>query len=217
MESLQQVDKVSAKVRREGNIMEIPAEEIVPGDIMILESGDLVTADIRLLKASKLQVNESVLTGESVPVSKHGDRVREDMPLAERWDMLYKGTAVTRGSGEGIALATGMDTEIGVIASLVQEAREEKDPLEKWLNQLGRKLVWVVIAVAIVAGGIGIISGKELFLMIKTTIALVVAAIPEGLPIIATVALARGMYRMARRNALVRRLSSVQTLRSTNV
>ena len=217
MESLQRVDRVTARVRRDGRPAEISAEEIVPGDIVIVESGNLITADVRITEASKLQVNESPLTGESLPVDKQVEPVAADAILAERASMLYKGTAVTRGSGEGVVVATGMDTEIGTIASLVQEAREEEDPLEKRLNRLGKKLVWIVIAIAAVVAAAGILAGRELFLMIETAIALAVAAIPEGLPIVATVALARGMQRMAKRNALVRRLSAVQTLGSTSV
>ena len=217
MESLQSMDRVTARVRRDGRPAEISAEEIVPGDIIIVESGNLITADVRITEASKLQVNESPLTGESLPVDKQVEPVAADAILAERASMLYKGTAVSRGSGEGVVVATGMDTEIGTIASLVQEAREEEDPLEKRLNRLGKKLVWIVIAIAAVVAAAGILAGRELFLMIETAIALAVAAIPEGLPIVATVALARGMQRMAKRNALVRRLSAVQTLGSTSV
>jgi len=217
MESLQRVDRVTARVRRDGRPAEISAEEIVPGDIVIVESGNLITADVRITEASKLQVNESPLTGESLPVDKQVEPVAADAILAERASMLYKGTAVTRGSGEGVVVATGMDTEIGTIASLVQEAREEEDPLEKRLNRLGKKLVWIVIAIAAVVAAAGILAGRELFLMIETAIALAVAAIPEVLPIVATVALARGMQRMAKRNTLVRRLSAVQTLGSTSV
>jgi Ca2+-transporting ATPase len=131
--------------------------------------------------------------------------------------MLFKGTAVTRGSGVGVAVSTGMETELGTVASLVKEAEKGSDPLERQLNVLGRKLIWVVVSIAAVAGGSGVIVGRDILLMIKTTVALIVAAIPEGLLVVATVALARGMHRMARENALLRRLSGVQTLGSTNV
>lgn len=217
MESLQKLDRVSSRVRRAGAETEVEAEEIVPGDIALLESGELVTADVRLLETAGLQVDESALTGESIPVDKQTGVLDEATPLAERSNMLFKGTAVTRGSGVGVAVSTGMETELGTVASLVKEAKEGTDPLEKQLNMLGRKLIWVVIAVAVVAGGSGAIVGKELLLMIKTTVALIVAAIPEGLLVVATVALARGMHRMAKKNALLRRLSAVQTLGSTNV
>ena len=217
MEALQQMDMVTAMVKRDGEVHEIPARDIVPGDVMVFESGDMVSADIRLTESNKLQANESPLTGESVPVAKTIEPLDGDIPLAERANMLYKGTSITRGSGEGIAVLTGMDTEIGTIASLVDEAEAKSDPLEKQLDGLAKSLIKVIFFVAIFAGIAGILSGKDLLLMIKTAVVLIVAAIPEGLPVVATVALARGMKQMADENALVRRLTAVQTLGSTNV
>ena len=217
MESLQELSSVDAKVRRNGQAQEIPAEELVPGDIVILQGGDVVTADLRLMEASKLQVDESALTGESVPVAKQVSPVDEETPLAERASMAYKGTAVTRGAGEGVVVATGMNTELGEISSLVAKAEEEATPLEERLEQLGRKLIWVTLAIAVAVAISGIIAGRDLFLMIETAIALAVASVPEGLPIVATVALARGMWRMAQRNALINQLSAVETLGATNV
>jgi Ca2+-transporting ATPase len=215
MEALQEMSRMTARVRRGGRQLVLPAEELVPGDLVLLESGDVLPADIRLTESNGLQSNESALTGESVPVAKSTDPVPEEAVLTERSSMLFKGTAVTRGSGAGVVTATGMDTELGTISSLVREAEEGSFPLERRLNRLGRNLIWVVVAIASAAGGIGILSGRELFLMIETSVALMVAAIPEGLLIVATVALARGMHRMARRNALVRHLSAVETLGST--
>ncbi len=217
MEALQELSNVSAKVRRNGQAQEIPAEELVPGDIVILQGGDIVTADLRLMEASKLQVDESALTGESVPVAKQVSPVEAEVPLAERASMAYKGTAVTRGAGEGVVVATGMNTELGEISSLVAEAEEEATPLEERLEQLGRKLIWVTLAIAVAVAISGIIAGRDIFLMIETAIALAVASVPEGLPIVATVALARGMWRMAQRNALINQLSAVETLGATNV
>lgn len=217
MEALQRLGSVSAKVRREGQAHQIPAEKLVPGDIVLVEGGDVVTADLRLIEASKLQANESALTGESVPVGKRVEPIEANVPLAERRNMLFKGTAVTRGSGEGVVVATGMDTELGHISSLVEEAEEERTPLEKRLQRLGHRLIWVTLGIAVVVAVSGMVAGKEVFLMIETSIALAVASIPEGLPIVATVALARGMWRMARRNALINRLSAVETLGATNV
>jgi Ca2+-transporting ATPase len=217
MEALQELSQVSAKVRRDGQVKEIPAEEIVPGDVVLVDGGDIVTADLRLFEASKLQANESALTGESTPVGKQTDPVEEDVPLAERASMLFKGTAVTRGAGKGVVVATGMDTELGHISSLVEEAEEEITPLEKRLSQLGHRLIWVTLGVAALVAVAGVVAGRELLLMIRSAIALAVASVPEGLPIVATVALARGMWRMARRNAVVNRLSAVETLGSTNV
>jgi Ca2+-transporting ATPase len=217
METLRQLGGVSAKVRRQEKIQEIPAVALVPGDIVILEGGDIVTADIRLIQASKLQADESTLTGESVPVSKSTEPLGASLPLAERANMVFKGTALTRGSGEGVVVTTGMETELGRISSLVEEAEEESTPLEKRLNQLGHKLILVTLIIAALVAAMGILAGKEIFLMMETAIALAVAAIPEGLPIVATIALARGMRRMARRSALVNRLSAVETLGATNL
>lgn len=217
MEALQELGSVEATVYRNGQAQTIPAEELVPGDIVLLDSGDVVTADLRLSEASKMQVDESALTGESVPVSKHVDPIEEEVPLAEQANMVFKGTAITRGSGKGIVVSTGMNTELGKISSLVEEAEEEVTPLEKRLDALGRKLIWMTISVAALVGISGALAGKELFLMIETAIALAIAAIPEGLPIVATIALAQGMHRMAKRNALMNKLSSVETLGSTTV
>ncbi len=217
MEALQELSQVSSKVLREGEVKELPAEQIVPGDVVLLESGDVVTADLRLFEASKLQANESALTGESVPVSKQVDPVDEDTPLAERASMLFKGTAVTRGSGAGIVVATGMETELGNISSLVEEAQEEITPLEKRLGQLGHRLIWITLGIAALVTLSGALRGRDLILMVRSGIALAVASVPEGLPIVATVALARGMWRMAQRNAVVNQLSAVETLGSTNV
>ena len=217
MEALQELSQVSAKVRRDGQVKEIPAEEIVPGDVVLVDGGDIVTADLRLFEASKLQANESALTGESTPVGKWTEPLAEDVPIAERASMLFKGTAVTRGAGKGVVVATGMETELGHISSLVEEAEEEITPLEKRLGQLGQRLIWVTLGIAALVAVAGVVAGREILLMIRSAIALAVASVPEGLPIVATVALARGMWRMARRNAVVNRLSAVETLGSTNV
>lgn len=217
MESLQQLSQTKATVRRSGQVQEIPADEIVPGDIVVLDSGDLIPADVRLIEANKLQVDESPLTGESVPVTKTTDPLEGDLALADRTNMGFKGTALTRGGGEAVVVATGMNTELGHICALATEAEEEVTPLEKRLDKLGQNLIWVTLAIVVLVAGAGIIGGKELYLMIETAIALAVAAVPEGLPIVATVALARGMWRMAKRNALIEKLSAVETLGATNI
>jgi len=217
MEALRRLGALRTRVRRAGAVREIPAEALVPGDVVLVEGGDVVTADLRLLEASRMQSDESTLTGESVPVDKDVAVADADAPIHERTSMLFKGTAVARGAGEGVVVATGMATELGRIARLVEEAKEEITPLEKRLEALGRRLVWLTLAIALVTSLLGILAGKELFLMIETGIALAVAAIPEGLPIVATIALARGMWRMARRNALVNRLSAVEVLGATTI
>ncbi len=217
IEALRKLGTVNSRVRRDGSLVEIPAQDLVPGDIIILEGGDIITADLRILDASKLQADESALTGESVPVSKSAAALPEKVLLAERTNMLFKGTAITRGSGEAVVAGTGMATELGTISSLVHETEDETTPLEKRLNQLGYWLIWVTLAIAAVVGISGIIAGRDIFLMIETGIALAVASIPEGLPIVATIAMARGVWRMAKRNALVKKLAAVETLGATSI
>ena len=217
MEALSKMGSVSTRVKRDGDVDEVPASDLVPGDIVALEGGDIITADLRVLDASKMECDESALTGESMPVSKRPGAIERDCVLAERRNMLYKGTALTRGSGLAVVAATGMDTELGGISSLVQESEDETTPLEQNLDRLGRNMVWVVLIITLAVWGLGVARGKEVMLMLETAIALAVASIPEGLPIVATIALSRGMMRMAKRQALVRRLGSVETLGSTNV
>jgi Ca2+-transporting ATPase len=217
MEALHRMERVTARVRRDGAVKEIPARLLVPGDIVILEGGDIVSADMRVVVAGKLQADESVLTGESLPVTKQTDAIDESASLGDRVNMLYKGTSVTRGSGEAVVTATGMKTELGKITDLVQKAEDETTPLEKRLDMLGRKLLGVTFVLIVIIAATGIARGKDTFHMIETAIALAVAAIPEGLPIVATLALARGMIRMARRNAMVNHLAAVETLGGVSV
>ncbi|MFO7728008.1 MAG: cation-transporting P-type ATPase, partial [Desulfonatronovibrio sp.] len=218
MEALRQMTREQARVLRQGKIRHVPVSEIVPGDIVSLEGGDLIPADLRLIESNRIQADESSLTGESVPVSKQVEALPEDTPLGERTNMLFKGTALTQGSGKAVAVSTGMSTELGHISRLTEGAAEEAlTPLEKRLNQLGQKLIWFTLAIAGLIGLTGVFAGNDLVLIFKTSVALAVAAIPEGLPIVATIALARGMWRMARKNALVNRLSAVETLGSTSI
>ena len=189
----------------------------MPGDIILLEAGDSISADLRLAEASNLAADELTLTGESVAVEKHTRPVAADARLADRASMLFKGTAVTRGSGIGVVVATGLATELGRVSELVEEAEPGSSPLEKKLGRLSAQLVWATLALAAVIGGLGLTTGRDAFLIVEAAIALAVAAIPEGLPIVATLALARGMWRMARQNALIERLSAVETLGATTV
>ena len=189
----------------------------MPGDIVLLDGGDMVAADLRILQASRLAVDESALTGESVPVDKQVDPVDADAATADQRSMLFKGTAVTRGSAEGVVVAVGMDTELGRIASLAEASGGEETPLEKRLDRLGYRLIWLTLAIAVLVTMAGVVARKDLLLMIETAIALAVAAAPEGLPMVATIGLARGMWRMLKRNALMNRLSAVETLGSTSV
>ena len=217
MEGLRELGNVDSTVRRGGALRTIDAEELVPGDTVIVEGGDVITADLRLMQASRLQVDESALTGESVPVSKSVASLPENAELSDRENMLFKGTAVTRGHGEAVVVGTGMQTELGRITELVAEAEESRTPLEERLDKLGRKLAYACLGFVVLVGLVGIATGRDLYFMVQTAIALAVATVPEGLPIVATIALARGMWRMAKRNALIDDLGAVETLGSTNV
>ena len=217
MEALREFGHAHTLVRRDGKVREVRAEALVPGDIVLLDAGDAVTADLRLLESAKLAADESVLTGESVPVRKQAATLGADTPLMERNNMVFRGTAITRGTGLGLVIATGAATELGRIAELVSSAGAHATPLEERLDKLGRRLVWVTLALSILIALAGIAGGRDLRLAIEVAVALAVAAIPEGLPIVATIALARGMWRMAKRNALITRLSAVETLGATGI
>ena len=217
MEALRRLGRVTTRVIRNGKPMKVPAQSLVPGDIVLLEAGDVVTADLRLVEASKLQCDESMLTGESLPVAKGTLNLNSSTPLVERHNMAFKGTGVTTGSGLGVVVSTGLETELGQISNLVEEAQAETTPLEKRLGNLARQLMWLALGLGAIVFAVGVVSGKSPALMFDTGIALAVAAVPEGLPIVATLALARGMWRMARRNALIERLSAVEALGATTV
>ncbi len=215
MEALRQLGQTQARVRRGGQYKKIPAEQLVPGDIVLSEAGDVISADLRLLQATNLQVDESTLTGESAPVAKRLDPLPQRTAVMERSNMLHKGSTVTRGNALGIVTATGYGTELGQIADLVRTAQSQQTPLQRRLNVLGRRLVWLMLGIAVAIALAGIATGRETSLAIQVAVALMIAAIPEGLPIVATIALARGMWRMAKQNALVVRLSAVETLGAT--
>ena len=217
IEALRTLGGRTARVRRDGRTVLIPAEALVPGDIVLVEAGDLIAADLRLLEASNLGADESLLTGESVPTDKSIEPTLADAPLGERRSMLFKGTAVTRGTALGVVVGTGLRTELGRISQLVAEAAPARSPLERRLAHLAGQLVWATVALTALLAAAGFATGQEPLLMAEAAIALAVAAIPEGLPVVATLALARGVWRMARQNALVERLSAVETLGATTV
>lgn len=169
-----------------------------------------------MLESENLECDESALTGESLPVSKSVG-VIEDAPLAERTAMASRGTTVSRGAAEGVVVAIGMETELGHVATMVDEAESEATPLERRLERLARRLLWLALAVGAVLSGLGIAAGKDPRTIIETAVILAIAAIPEGLPIVSTVALARGVWRMAERSAIVKRLAAVETLGATSV
>ena len=194
------------------------SQQLVPGDVVELGPGQTVPADGRLVIATDLRTNEAALTGESLPVSKEADLVlASETPLADRRNMVYKGTTVAAGAARAVVTATGRLTEFGRIGLLVGGIREERTPLERRLDALGHRLVWVTLAVAGAVGALGVLQGAPLAIMLETAIALAVAAVPEGLPAVATIALAIGLRRMARRHALVRRLPAVESLGSTTI
>ncbi|WP_303909372.1 cation-translocating P-type ATPase, partial [Thiohalomonas denitrificans] len=212
MAALKRLGEVQARVRRGGTGRDVPAQQLVPGDLVLLEAGDQVPADLRLVESEGFACDESALTGESMPVSKDTGAVDPDTSLADRTGMAYKGTAVTQGTATGLVVAIGMGTEIGRISAMVQTAQGELTPLERRLEALGRRLAGLTFVVAGVVAAAGLAAGKSLATMLETAIALAIAAVPEGLPVVATGALARGMHRMAARNALVKRLAAVESL-----
>jgi P-type Ca2+ transporter type 2C len=214
MEALKRISALQAHVLRDGNAMVIPAEEIVPGDIVIIEAGAIIPADMRLLETYALTINESALTGESVPVEKTSKPFPEkELPIGDRLNMAYKSTVVTNGRGKGLVVATGMQTEIGSIAKMLQQ-NEEATPLQKRMADFGRRLSYLVLLICGLFFFAGYLRGSDIMTLLLTSISLAVAAIPEALPALITVALARGAKRLARKNALIRKLSAVETLGS---
>src|SRR6056297_260849 len=218
VEELKKMVTTQAKVLRNGEVIKINSDNVVPGDILIIEEGDRITADGRLIEADNLAVDESALTGESEPVNKKTETIeKEEVPLAETNNMVYMGTAVTRGNGVAVITATGAKTEMGKISDLLSKTIDEKTPLEEKLDQLGQSLIGLTLVVAAIVSIFGIISGRDIIDMVKTGVALAIAAVPEGLPAVSTITLAIGMNKMARHKALVKSLPAVETLGSTTV
>ena len=216
--ALKKMLALHAKVRRDGCTFELSADQLVPGDIVILEAGSKIPADGRIITAHSLEVDESSLTGESVPVAKQNQALAKvSIPLAERSNMLYMNNAVTRGRAEMVVTNTGMETEIGKLATLITKAEEGATPLQIQLNSLGKRLVLIAVGVIVILFVSALWRGEPLIQTAVTAIALAVAAIPEGLPAVVTVTLALGMHRMARQRAIVKRLAAVETLGCTSV
>lgn len=214
MQALRQMSAASAKVLRGGSVRQIPAHDIVPGDVVLLEAGDIIPADLRLIESVQLKVNEASLTGESVPVEKTIDAIHvEDLTLGDRLNISYKGTHVTYGRGKGVVIATGMQTELGKIAEMLG-GQAGKTPLQKRLTTFGKKLAIIILIICAIIFFIGWLRGEGVLLMLLTAISLAVAAIPEALPSVITIALAIGAKRMVKQNALVRKLTAVETLGS---
>ncbi|HSP16539.1 MAG TPA: HAD-IC family P-type ATPase [Thermoanaerobaculia bacterium] len=217
LEALRAQTTVTARIRRGDRVLPVPAEDLVAGDVVLLAAGDRVPADMRLMEASSLTTNESALTGESSTVRKDIDPVEHKAPVADRKSMAFLGTSVAAGRGIGLVTAVGDKTEIGKIGRLVSEVQEDVTPLQRRLDILGRRLVWIVLVVAAIVIVAGVLRGEKIWMMTEVGITLAVAAVPEALPAVTTFILAFGVLRMARRNAIVRRLSAVETLGSTTV
>lgn len=218
MEELQSLVAPRARVRRLGNIVVIPSYELVPGDIVLLESGNLVPADLRLVESAELGIDESTLTGESIPVRKSSGVLRaERAAVADQKNMAFKGTMVSSGRGTGVVVRTGMDTELGKIAKLLREEVEVETPLQTKVARFSTKISFVVVALCGVIFAVGYLRGEAPVLMFLTALSLAVAAIPEALPAVITLTLALGARVMGRRNALVRKLSAVEALGSVTV
>lgn len=218
LRALKELSAPSAKVIRSGELTQVAARELVPGDIVLIESGDRIPADLRWLETNSLYVEESALTGESVPVNKHtGALADADVPLGDQKNLGFMGTMATRGTARGVVVRTGMQTEMGKIADLIQSTEEMETPLQHRLDQLGKVLIAVAIALTVVVVLAGILHGQPPYAMFLAGVSLAVAAIPEGLPAIVTIALALGVQRMIKRKAIVRKLPSVETLGCASV
>ncbi|WP_107727660.1 calcium-translocating P-type ATPase, SERCA-type [Desmospora activa] len=218
LSALKELSAPTARVKRDGEWVRIPAAELVPGDIVSLESGDRIPADLRMIAAENLYIEESALTGESVPVSKNASVLSGgDIPLGDRKNMAFLGTMAVRGTGTGVVVHTGMETEMGRIAHLIQTTETMQTPLQNRLEQLGKVLITVAVLLTAVVVVTGIFHGHDAYKMFLAGVSLAVAAIPEGLPAIVTIALALGVQRMIRRRAIVRKLPSVETLGCASV
>ncbi len=218
MAALKKLSVPTVRVRRDGQTREISARDVVPGDVVYLEAGNLVPTDGRLIESVNLRVQESTLTGESEPVEKATPALEGDnLPLGDRFNVVYMGTVVTYGRGQLVVTETGMDTELGHIAEMLQSTGTEPTPLQRRLDQLGKGLAWAALALVGLLFGVGLLRGEDPRLMFMAAISLAVAAVPEGLPAVVTISLALGARRMLERHALIRKLPAVEALGSVTV
>ena len=218
LEALQKLTDHASKVIRNGEVTVVPAKELVPGDIVVLDTGDYIPADLRIIEAVNLKSQEASLTGESVPVEKTTEKIEdEETSLGDRLNMLFSSSLVTYGRGKGIVVETGMTTEVGKIAGMINQAEEQTTPLQDKLNKLGKTLGIAALVICVVIFIVGLIQGKEPIHMFMTAVSLAVAAIPEGLVAVSTIVLAIGVQKMVKRNAIVKRLPAVETLGSATV
>ncbi len=219
LDALKELSTPKAIVKRNGELIEIPSEEVVPGDVIIIDAGRFIPCDIRLIESANLKVEESALTGESVPVDKNANLILEDekVSLGDKKNMVFMSTLATYGRATGIAVATGMNTEIGKIAKMLDEGENELTPLQKKLEQLGKVLGIAAIGICAIMFAVGLLQDRAVTDMFMISISLAVAAIPEGLAAIVTIVLALGVQRMIKQNAIIRKLPSVETLGSVNI
>ena len=218
LEALQKLSSHVAKVVRNGKVAVIPSKELVPGDIVILDTGDYVPADLRIIEVANLKAQEASLTGESVPVDKNTDVINDEkIGIGDRDNMLFSSSLITYGRGKGIVVETGMNTEVGKIAGMINEVEETETPLQQKLNKLGKTLGIAAIVICVIIFVIGLLYGKEPIEMFMTAVSLAVAAIPEGLAAVSTIVLAIGVQRMVKKHAIVKKLPAVETLGSTTV
>lgn len=218
LDALKKMTLPITKVRRGGQVIQIPSEELVPGDIVLLDAGDFVPADLRLLTASSLKIEEAALTGESVPAEKHTEAFSQpDMVINDMRNMAFSSSYVVYGRAEGVVVTTGMNTEVGKIASLLMAQEDEQTPLQKKLHETSKFITWGILAIAAITFIVGRSQGREILEMFMISISLAVAAIPEGLPAIITIVLALGVQTMAKENAIIRKLSAVETLGCTEI
>ncbi|MBN2678399.1 MAG: HAD-IC family P-type ATPase, partial [Anaerolineaceae bacterium] len=216
--TLKKLAAPDAQVLRNGHRVTIPSHQLVPGDIVFLEAGYFIPADVRLLEAINLRVEEAALTGESVPVQKNASLVLDrTASLGDRKNTAFMGTTVSYGRGRGVVVDTGMNTQLGMIATMLKSVEDEQTPLQRRLDQLGKTLGWAALVVCGLVLGIGVLRGGDLLEMFMVAVSLAIAAVPEGLPAIVTISLALGMREMINRHALIRRLSSVETLGSATI
>lgn len=217
MNALKEMDIIKSKVIRDGKLQEINSEKITIGDLIELEAGDIIPGDGRLVVSNQLQCDESSLTGESLPTLKNTETLSKESSLGDQFNMVFKGSSVMNGNGKAVITGIAKNTELGKITSLVESSVDTETPLDKKLNALSKKLIWITLIMTAIFSVTGFIQGKNWILILETSIALAVAAFPEGLPIVSTVALSYGMLLMAKRNAIVKKLSAVETLGGTSV
>ena len=217
MSSLKKLIQSPAKVYRDGKLKEIEQRNLVPGDIISLEEGDKVPADIRIIESNNLRSNEVALTGESLPQEKHSDQISDESPLGDRGNMAYMGTNIASGSAKGVVVVTGTETEMGKIASLTQEEEKTESPLQQELRIVANQLAIFAIIIGILLFGASLYRGLNIYYALVYGLGVTIAVVPQALPMQVTVSLSQGVARLSEKNAIVKKLSSVETLGSTNV